>query len=121
MSEVATKFHKSLGNVKDEDVLSGEIKLLQTLVRMCEDDIINYCVKEERAKEKIEKIWNELKPYKQEAQTARIFIDEHPLFEAICSASGVTHRKGQALFFARVDAKVKRKLAKRKNKKNDRE
>lgn len=117
MSDNPTKFHKSLGNVKDKDVTEGEIKLLQTLIRMCEDDIINYRVKEERVKEKIEKIWNDLKPFKGEAQSARIFVDEHPLFEAMCLASGITVRKGQMLFYKRVEAKIKRKLDRRKKKK----
>lgn len=117
MSENPTKFHKSLGNVKDNDVSDGEIKLLQTLIRMCEDDIINYRMKEVRAKDKIEKIWNKLKPFKEEAQSARIFIDEHPLFEAMCAASGITLKKGQTLFYKRVEEKIKRKLDKRKKRK----
>lgn len=118
INENPTKFHKSLGNVKDVDVSDGEIRLLQTLIRLCEDDIINYRMKEERAKEKIEKVWNELKPFKSDAQAARIFVDGHELFESMCFASGITVIKGQRLFFKRVEAKIKRKLERRKKMKN---
>ena len=119
MNENPTKFHKSLGNVKDDNISDGEIRLLQTLIRMCESDIINYRIKEERVKEKIEKIWVELKPYKKEAQSARLFVDNHELFKSMCAASGITVKKGKQLFYKRVNTKIKRKLEKRKKLQNE--
>ena len=118
MSENPTKFHKSLGNVKDTDVSDGEILLLQTLIRLCEDDIVKYRMKEERAKEKIEKIWTELRQYKSEAQASRIFVDQHPLFTSMCDASGITVRSGREMFYSRVEDKIQRQLDRRRRAKD---
>ncbi len=115
-SDNPTKFHKSMGNVKDRDVTDGEIKLLQALIQDCERSIINNRMKEIRAQEKIKKVLNRLKEHKESAQESRIFIDEHPLFAAICTASGITPEKGRRYFYKRVEKKIKKRIEKRKKK-----
>jgi hypothetical protein len=114
MNDNPMKFHKSLGNVKDEDVSPGEIRLLQTLVRDSEDQIVMYRMKEIKIAEKIKELWSGIKEFKQLAQESRIFIDQHPLFSAICAASGITPEKGRKLFYKRVENKIARKIQKRK-------
>jgi hypothetical protein len=113
MSDNPTKFHKSLGNVKDLDVSDGEIRLLQALIQDSEFCIINYRLKEIKVAEKIKKLWNSIKEYKELAQESREFIDTHPLFESICVASGITPKEGRKKFYKRVNEK----LAKRTKKK----
>ena len=58
---VPTKFHKSFGNVKDEEISEGEILLLRYLIKDSEQQIIHYRLKEERIIEKIKKLWGSIK------------------------------------------------------------
>lgn len=114
MNPNPTKFHKSLGNVKDEDVSDGEIRLLQALVRDSEECIISYRLKEIKIAEKIKKLWDSIKEDKKLAQESRLFVDEHQLFEAICIASGISPIEGRKKFYKRVKDKIDRKVEKRK-------
>lgn len=109
-----TKFHKSFGNVTDEEISDGEIKLLQALIRDCEQKIIIYRLKEVKAAHKIEKIWNAIKEDKELAQESRQFVDEHPLFSSMCLASGITPEQGRRKFYKRVNDTLKRKMSKLK-------
>lgn len=114
MNENPTKFHKSLGNVKDEEVSDGEIRLLQAVIHDCEETIIAFMIKEVKIQEKIKKILASIKEERTLAQESRMFIDEHPLFEAVCVASGITPLEGRKKFYSRVEAKFERKAIKRK-------
>jgi hypothetical protein len=116
MEDEPTKFHKSLGNVKDEDVSDGEILLLRALLRDTEQQIIIYRLQEERIVEKIKKFWNSIKPQKKLAQESREFVDRSPLFAAICQASGISPELGRKKFYARVNDTIERKLKRRKEK-----
>lgn len=114
MNENPTKFHKSLGNVKDEEVTDGEIRLLQALIHSSEEDIINFKLKEEKINIKIKKLWDGIKDYKSLAKESQYFIDFHPLFEQMCIASGITPDEGRKKFYKRLDEKLDRKLNKKK-------
>lgn len=109
-----TKFHKSLGNVKDEEVSDGEILLLRALVRDTEQQIIIYRLREARVVEKIKKLWDSIKDQKKLAEESRQFIDTSPLFASICQASGISPELGRKKFFARVNDTIERKLKRRK-------
>jgi hypothetical protein len=109
-----TKFHKSLGNVKDEEISDGEILLLRALIRDTEQQIIIYRLKEERIVEKIKKLWNSIKEQKKLAQESREFIDRSPLFASICIASGISPEKGRKKFYDRVTDTIERKIKRRK-------
>lgn len=109
MSENPTKFHKSLGNVKDEEISDGEIRLLHALIQDSEFCIINYRMKEINVAKKIKKLWDSIKEYKQLAQESREFVDEHPLFEAMCIASGITPKEGRKKFYRRVNEKIEKR------------
>jgi hypothetical protein len=113
MNENPTKFHKSLGNVKDEEVTDGEIRLLQALIQDSEFCIVNYRLKEIKAAEKIKKIWDSIKPDKKLAQESREFIDSHPLFESMCVASGITPKEGRKKFYKRVNDKLSKRTKKK--------
>lgn len=116
MSDKPTKFHKSLGNVKDDEITDGEILLLRALIRDTEQQIILYRLREARVAEKIKKLWSGLKEDKTLAQEAREFIDKSPLFAAICQASGMSPDTGRKKFYARVNGTIDRKLKRRKEK-----
>lgn len=107
-----SKFHKSMGNVKDEEVSDGEIRLLQYIIRDCENSIVTYRLKELKVAKKIQKIWDTIKDYKELAQESRIFIDDHPLFAAMSIASGISPDKGRKLFYKRIEDKLKNKAIK---------
>jgi len=111
-----TKFHKSLGNVKDEDITDGEILLLRALIRDTEQQIIFYRLREARIAEKIKKLWNSIKDQKRLAQEAREFVDRSPLFASICMASGISPEAGRRKFYSRVNDTIDRKLKRRKEK-----
>jgi hypothetical protein len=111
-----TKFHKSFGNVKDEDISDGEILLLHALLRDTEQQIIMYRLMEERIAEKIKKLWNSIKEQKKLAEESRIFIDTSPLFASLCQASGISPETGRKKFYNRVNDTIDRKLKKRKEK-----
>jgi hypothetical protein len=108
-----TKFHKSLGNVKDEDVTDGEILLLRALIRDTEQVIINYRLKEYRIGRKVKKLYDSIKEDRRIAQEASKFIDNHPLFAAICQASGISPLAGKRKFYKRVEDTINRKIQKR--------
>ena len=114
--EVPTKFHKSFGNVKDEEITEGEILLLRYLIKDSEQQIIYYRLKEERVIEKIKKLWNSIKDDKKLAQEAREFVDKSKLFALICQASGISPETGRKKFYSRVNDTIDRKLKKRKEK-----
>lgn len=116
MNDNPTKFHKSLGNVKDEEIDDGEILLLRALIRDTEQQIITYRLKEIRIAEKIKKLMNSLKPYKQLAQESREFIDTSPLFALICQSSGISPELGRKKFYSRVNETIERKAKRRKEK-----
>lgn len=111
---IPTKFHKSLGNVKDNEIGEGEIRLLRALIRDTEFQIIQYRLKEARIAEKIKKLWDSIKKDKRLAQEARQFIDTHPLFASICTASGITPDSGRKKFYKRVNDTIERKLQRRR-------
>jgi len=114
--EKPTKFHKSLGNVKDEDITDGEILLLRALIRDTEQQMIIYRLKEDRIAQKIKKLWQSIKEQKKLAQEAREFIDKSPLFASICMASGISPELGRKKFYNRVNETIDRKIKKRKEK-----
>jgi hypothetical protein len=114
--EKPTKFHKSLGNVKDEEVSDGEILLLRALIRDTEQQMIIFRLTEDRIAQKIKKLWESIKEQKKLAQEAREFIDKSPLFASICMASGISPELGRKKFYNRVNETIERKLKRRKEK-----
>ncbi len=113
-SVVPTKFHKSLGNVKDTEISEGEILLLRYLIKDTEQQIINYRLKEAKIGEKIKKLVDSIRKDKILAQESREFIDTSKLFETICMASGITPSSGRRKFYKRVSNTIDRKLERRK-------
>ena len=77
-------------------------------------DFEEFTEEEIKAGEKIKKVWDSIKEDKVLAQESRIFIDEHPLFESICIASGITPIEGRKKFYKRVNDKINKKIEKRK-------
>ena len=116
MKDEPTKFHKNLGNVKDDEVSDGEILLLRTLLKDTEQQIIIYKLQEARIAEKIKKLWEGTKEQKKLTDECVQFIDKSPLFAAMCIASGITPEIGRKKFYMRVNDTIERKLKKRKEK-----
>ena len=112
ITEKPTKFHKSFGNVEDEEISDGEILLIRTLLRDTAQQIISYRLKEIRVARKIKKLMDSLKPAKQLAKESQEFIDKSPLFALICQASTITPELGRRKFYARINDTVKRKSIK---------